>query len=69
MKIVANGRDPEIYRWLSDLQDPKQFRSVTRLEIRPQRGDFTRMDCEVEVAQWFFPRVEGDEIPAVDTDE
>ena len=68
VKVVANGRDAEIYRWLSDLQDPKKFRSITRLEIRPQRDEPTRMDCELEVAQWFVPMAEGEEISSLDTE-
>lgn len=64
VKVSVNGRDAEIYRWLTDLQDPGKFRSITRLVITPQRDDATRMDCELEVTQWFAPQPEGGEVTA-----
>jgi hypothetical protein len=67
IKARANGRDAEIFRWLTDLQDPKKFRSITRLMITPQRDDATRMDCEVEVTQWFVPLPEGGEVTSAET--
>jgi|GEM_PF-863066 hypothetical protein len=67
VKVIANGRDAEIYRWLVDLQDPKKSRSITRLMIAPQRDDATRMDCELELAQWFSPVSEGSDVTSADT--
>jgi hypothetical protein len=55
--------DRELYRWLTDLQDPAKARSVTLLRISPQRDDATRVDCTLEVTQWFSP--ESEEDPAI----
>ena len=62
VKVMANGRDAEIVRWLTDLQDPRKSRSITRLEIEPEKNDKTqtRMSCELEVTQWFSPAAEED---------
>ena len=69
VKVIVNGRDAEIYRWLADLQDPKKSRSITRLMIAPQRDDATRMDCELELAQWFAPLPEDADMTSADTGE
>ena len=61
IKVRANSRDEELYGWLVELQDPKKARSITRLRITPQRDDATRIDCEMEITQWFTPLSEEDE--------
>ena len=61
VKVLANSRDQELYRWLVELQDPKKARSITHLRITPQRDDATRIDCEMEITQWFTPLSEEDE--------
>lgn len=67
VKVVGNARDDAMYRWLTDLQDPKKSRSVTFLRIAPQRDDPTRIDCELEVTQWFSPLVDGETVTAAET--
>lgn len=65
VKVKANAMDEQLYKWLTDLQDPERSRSITSLRISPQRDDQTRVDCELEVAQWFTPKLEeelGDEV-------
>ncbi|MFK7912219.1 MAG: hypothetical protein AB8F34_16715 [Akkermansiaceae bacterium] len=69
VKVSTNGRDAEMYRWLTDLQDPQKFRSITRLVITPQRDDATRMDCELEISQWFEPLPDDAEVTDADTSE
>ena len=60
VKMLVNARDPEFYRWLIELQNPEKSRSVTNLRIQPQRDDPTRIDCELELTQWFLPAIEDD---------
>ncbi|BDS05684.1 hypothetical protein NT6N_07240 [Oceaniferula spumae] len=55
VKVLVNARDPEFYRWITELQNPEKSRSVTMLRISPQRDDPTRIDCELEITQWFAP--------------
>ncbi len=61
VKVLANATDRELYLWIADLQDPNKGRSIVRLKISPQRDDKTRVDCELELAQWFTPK--PDEAP------
>ncbi|MBK1832225.1 hypothetical protein JIN77_15915 [Verrucomicrobiaceae bacterium R5-34] len=55
VRVLVNARDAELLRWLTELQNPDKSRSVTMLRISPQRDDATRVDCELEVTQWFAP--------------
>lgn len=64
VEVLANARDRELYLWLTDLQDPKKSRSITSLRITPQRNDSERVDCKLEVTQWFIPKSEDDPITA-----
>ena len=57
-KVVANAMDGQLYKWLVELQDPELNRAITFLRISPQRDDPTRVDCELEVTQWFRPEIE-----------
>jgi hypothetical protein len=61
VKVRVNCRDAELYRWLVELQNPKKARSITRLRITPQRDDRTRIDCELDITQWFIPIPDEDE--------
>ena len=63
-KVVANAMDDQLYKWLADLQEPALNRSITFLRISPQRDDPTRVDCELEVTQWFRPEIEEDPVVA-----
>lgn len=60
VKVQVNCRDAELYRWLCELQNPKKARAITRLKITPHRDDKTRIDCDLEVTQWFSPISEDD---------
>jgi len=62
VKVIGNATDSEVYQWLTDLQDPKKSRSITLLRISPQRDDPARIDCELEVTQWFTPQIEEESI-------
>jgi len=62
VRVQVNARDPELYRWLVELQDPQKGRAITRLRITPQRDDASRIDCELEVTQWFTPITEDADI-------
>lgn len=62
VKVTANAMDEQLYKWLTDLQDPALSRSVTFVRISPQRDDPSRIDCELEITQWFRPEREDEPI-------
>ena len=43
---------------------PELNRAITFLRISPQRDDPTRVDCELEVTQWFRPEIEEEPVVA-----
>ncbi|MGJ8678331.1 MAG: hypothetical protein ACSHX0_12505 [Akkermansiaceae bacterium] len=59
VSVKGNAMDKNLYQWLVDLQSPNDHRSITFLHIEPQRDDPTRIDCEVEITQWFIPAEEN----------
>lgn len=58
VKVLADAMDQQLYNWLTDLQNPEKSRSITFLRISPQRDDPTRVDCELEITQWYLPEME-----------
>lgn len=58
VRVKGSAMDAPLYRWLVDLQSPKDHRSITSLRIIPQRDDDTKVECELEVSQWFTPPVD-----------
>ena len=55
MEIEVNGMEAGLYRWLDRLHSPNEFRAVTFMRVNPQKGDDTRIDCQIVVEQWFVP--------------
>ncbi len=55
-RINVTGREDALYRWLVELQSPKDFRAVTALRLSPNREDDTKIDAVVQVEQWFQPK-------------
>ena len=55
-QISVTGREEDLYRWLAELQSPKDFRAVTTLRLSPNREDDTKIDAVVQVEQWFPPK-------------
>lgn len=59
IRVTASAADAQLYHWLVDLQSPNDARSITSLKIIPKRTDDTKMDCELEVTQWYSPLSES----------
>ncbi len=66
VEMIVSGEDAKLYRFLTELQNPEQSRSITFLRIKPQRDDPTRVDCELILTQWFS--FASDELPEEGTD-
>lgn len=62
VRYKVNGMEQQVQQWVMVLHQPKQLQVVTKLEIKPQSNDPTRVDCEVEIEKWFVPeKNKGDE--------
>lgn len=55
VEMQVTGMEEALYRWLSQLQDPNQFRAVTALRLSPNREDDTKIDANVVIEEWFIP--------------
>ncbi len=58
VSLNVRGVERDMILFLTQLSDPKSFRSVTRLTLKPMPGDETntKVDAVVEVDQWFIPK-------------
>lgn len=63
VEFNVTGREDGLYRWLSRLQMPDQFRAVTFMRLSPDAKDDTLIDATVEVEQWYVPLVEDASAP------
>jgi hypothetical protein len=56
IEFILNGKEDALYQWLDSVHSPDQFRAVTSIRMSPDRDDDTKIDCTVEVDQWFVPQ-------------
>lgn len=50
---TVKGNMESLVKWLSKLQQPKEFRAIKQLRIKS--GEPPEVVCDVEVARWFRP--------------
>ena len=55
VRYKVNGMEQQVQQWLMVLHQPRQLQVVTKLDIKPQSNDLTRVDCELEIEKWFVP--------------
>ena len=59
-QINVTGREQNLYQWLVAVHSPRDFRAVTMLRLSPNREDDTLIDAEVQVEEWFVPKLAED---------
>lgn len=55
VKVKATGMEREMVSWLTAIHQQSQRQVITRLEIKPQGNDSTRIEVDVEVEKWIIP--------------
>lgn len=55
IEITVNGSEEALYRWFDRLNSPSEFRSASKIRIKPNDQDDTKIDCTATVEQWFIP--------------
>lgn len=61
IRMRVRGEQTALLRWLTTLQRPDQFRTITSLEIELDRDSSDaepRAVCNLTVARWFHPETE-----------
>ncbi|MEJ6579525.1 MAG: hypothetical protein QNL33_14000 [Akkermansiaceae bacterium] len=56
----ATGMEDRIQQWLLSIHQPNQRQVITRLELKPQSNDLTRVECTVEVEKWIIIAEDSD---------
>lgn len=49
------GTNKALFDWFAAVNDPLAFRAATKIRLSPDREDNTKINCTVEVEQWFVP--------------
>ena len=55
IEITVNGTEEALYRWFDRLNSPNELRSASKIRIKPNDQDDTKIDCTATVEQWFIP--------------
>lgn len=55
VRMTVTGTEAALYRWLNEMQSPKDFRTVASIDLTPLRDDDTKISCTVVLEQWFVP--------------
>jgi len=56
IRFRVNGTELQIQQWLLDIHRANQLQVITKFDLKPQKNDLTRADCEVEIEKWFVPQ-------------
>lgn len=54
----VTGMERDVVGWLTSIHRIEQRQVITRLEMKPQNNDLTRIEVEVEVEKWIIPSEE-----------
>lgn len=52
--VKVTGSERDVFAWLSSVHLPNQRQVITRMEIKAQNNDLTRVEVEVEVEKWII---------------
>ncbi len=55
IQLTFTGTEQGLYRWVTTMNAPDKIRSVTRLQLAPNKEDDSKIDCTANVEQWFTP--------------
>lgn len=50
----VTGMERDVFSWLTSIHQPNQRQVVTKMEMKPQNNDLTRVECEIEVEKWII---------------
>lgn len=67
-QFSVTGAEDALYRWFNAINMPDQLRIASKITLKPDPKDDTKIDCTAIVEQWFVPLTE-DNAPAEDEAE
>jgi hypothetical protein len=54
VKYKLTGMEQQVQQWIMSVHQPRQFQVITKLIMKPQTNDLTRIDIEVEVEKFII---------------
>jgi hypothetical protein len=48
----------DVLSWLTTIHQTNQRQVVTKMEVKPQNNDLTRIEVEIEIEKWILPVLE-----------
>ena len=48
------GMEQQVQQWIMSVHQPRQFQVITKMTMKPQTNDLTRIDVEVEVEKFII---------------
>lgn len=58
IQITAHGTEEQIYQWLVAIHQPKDFRAVTQIVMKPVAKDEGLVTCTLTAEQWLIEQEE-----------
>lgn len=65
VQYKCTGMEDRVIQWLLTVHQPRQRQVVTKLEIKPQNNDLTRVEITVEVEKWIITADEENTEPVL----
>jgi len=50
----VTGMERDVFSWLTSIHQPNQRQVVTKMEMKPQNNDLTRVEVEIEIEKWII---------------
>ena len=54
----VTGMEREVLSWLTNIHQTNQRQVITKMEVKPQNNDLTRIEVEIEIEKWILPTLE-----------
>jgi hypothetical protein len=48
----------DVLSWLTTIHQTNQRQVITKMEVKPQNNDLTRIEVEIEIEKWILPTLE-----------
>jgi hypothetical protein len=55
---MVSGMERDVLSWLTTIHQTTQRQVVTKMEVKPQNNDLTRIEVEIEIEKWILPVLE-----------
>ena len=54
----VTGMERDVISWLTSIHQIAQRQVITKMDVKPQNNDITRVEVEIEIEKWILPPLE-----------